>query len=121
MPPAPSGIAGPDGSLARADIRSAAFYAVILKSGARCAVTVPERLEVQRAFPDVKVFATRFECDDNVENNVTYTGVDATRGFLAVYGGATVADATIVLARVQATGRYPAANLRQLRVVLVSP
>jgi hypothetical protein len=94
---------------------------VILRSGPRCTVGEPERLAAQARFPGRKVFATRFECDDGVENNVTYTGVDARYGFLAVYAGATRAQADATLALVRATARFPGANLRMMRVVRVHP
>lgn len=111
----------PAGGAARAEDRSATFYAVVLRSGPRCSVGERERLAAQALFPRRKVFATRFECDDDVENNVTYTGVDARYGFLAVYGGETRAQAERVLASVRETGRFPGANLRRMRVVRVHP
>jgi hypothetical protein len=111
----------PAGGAARAEDRSAPFYAVILRSGPRCTVGEPERLAAQARFPGRKVFATRFECDDGVENNVTYTGVDSRYGFLAVYAGGTRAQADAALALVRATGRFPGANLRRMQVVRVHP
>jgi hypothetical protein len=104
---------------ARAEVRSAPFFAVILRTAERCRVTEKERLEVQALFPAHKVFATSFECDANDENNVTYTGVDRKHGFLAVYAGADKAAAEKMLAQVKAQGRFPGANLRKMRVVLV--
>lgn len=111
----------PAGGTARAEDRSAPFYAVVLRSGPRCSVGERERLAAQARFPRSKVFATRFECDGDVENNVTYTGVDARYGFLAVYAGGTRAQADAALARVKATGRFPGANLRRMQVVRVHP
>lgn len=111
----------PAAGAARAEDRSRPFYAVILRSGGRCTVSERERLAAQALFPGRKVFATRFECDGDGENNVTYTGVDARHGFLAVYAGDTRAHADVALARVRATGRFPGANLRRMQVVRVHP
>lgn len=111
----------PAGGAARAEDRSAPFYAVVLRSAPRCALGERERRAAQALFPRNKVFATRFECDGDVENNVTYTGVDARHGFLAVYAGDTRAAADAALARVRATGRFPGANLRRMQVVRVHP
>ena len=111
----------PAGGAARAEDRSAPFYAVVLRSGPRCSVGERERRAAQALFPRRKVFATRFECEGDAENNVTYTGVDARYGFLAVYAGGTRAQADTALARVRATGRFPGANLRRMRVVRVHP
>ena len=111
----------PAGGAARAEDRSAPFYAVVLRSGPRCSVGERERLATQALFPRRKVFATRFECGGDAENNVTYTGVDARYGFLAVYAGGTRAEADAVLASVRAANRFPGANLRLMRVVRVHP
>lgn len=111
----------PRDGVARPEFRSRPFYAVILRSGGRCTVPERERLAVQAAFPRAKVFATRFECGGDVENAVTYEGVDARYGFLAVYAGETWAQADSALARVRAAGRFPGANLRRMRAVLVYP
>lgn len=112
--------AGPDGGVARAELRSAPFYAVLLRTAERCRIDEAERVAAQALFPRNKVFATRFECDDDLENDVTYTGVNAKVGFLALYAGDDRATAKKVLAAVEAGGHFPGANLRQMRVVLVS-
>ena len=111
----------PKDGKAYGDIKSAPFYAVILLSGERCAFTEAQRAEAQKLLPRSKVFSTRFECDDDVENNVTYTNVDSKRGFLAVYGGEDAATAGKVLEQVKATGKFPGANLRRMQVVFVTP
>lgn len=111
----------PRGGPARAESRSLPFYAVILRSGPRCTVPERERRGAQALFPRAKVFAHRFECDGDVENAVTYTGVDARYGFLALYAGETRAGADSALARVRATGRFPGANLRRVQAVRVHP
>ena len=97
------------------------FYAVILKTAERCSITEQERLRVQALFPRSKVFSLRFECDDNVEENITYTGVNTSISFLAVHAGTTLLEAKKRLAEVQATGRFPGANIRKMQVKLVYP
>ena len=93
------------------------FYVVILKSvltkGDSCEVFVPEkeRLAAQALFPDHKVFTSR--CADPGE--LFYTNVSDNQRMMAVYGGATLAEARRVLAAVKATGKYPGANLRRMR------
>jgi len=111
----------PRNGAARADARSDGFYAVILRSGPRCSIPEAGRTTAQALFPGRKVFSQRFECDDDVENNVSYTNVAADRAFLAVYAGATRQQASATLAQVTRTGRFPGANLRQMRVVYNHP
>ena len=111
----------PNDEVARAEVRSASFYAVILKSGARCKFTEAERLEAQKHFPTQKVFSTQFGCNDDHENNVTYTNVDPRAGFIAVYAGPDRKLAERALAHVKALGKFPGANLRQMQVVFVYP
>jgi hypothetical protein len=55
-----------------------------------------------------------------VENNVSYTGVDASHGFVAVYAGKFRSQAEETLAVAKLAG-FPDANLRRMQVVLVSP
>ena len=112
-------VALPSDGVPRDEVRSVEFYAVILRSGRHCAIPERARLEAQRLFPARKVFSQRFECDDDVENNVYYHPVDSQLAFLAVYAGATRREANTVLATVQRTGRYRGAYLRRLHVVFV--
>lgn len=107
--------------LARAEQRSAEYFAVVLRSARHCAIGERARLEAQRLFPGRKVFSQRFECDDDVENNVHYSPVDPQIGFLAVYAGSNRREADATLAAVRRTGRFPGAYLRRLRVVFVYP
>ena len=107
-------------SVARAEERSTPFFAVILVSADRCAIAESERLRIQSLFPSRKVFSQRFECDGDVENNVTYTNIDAKRGFVAVYGGATRAEADKVVAQAREKG-FKDANARRMQAVLVHP
>lgn len=111
----------PANGKARPEARSASFYAVILRTTGRCRVTEAERVEVQALFPHNKVFSMRFECDGDVENNVTYTNVNVQYGFLAVYAGDSAAAAKELLTQVNALGRFPGANIRRMQVVLVYP
>ena len=106
--------------MARDEERSQPFFAVILVSGDRCAIPEAERRRIQALFPSRKVFSMRFECDGDVENNVTYTNVDAKRGFVAVYGGAAREEAQKVLADARAKG-FKDANLRRMQAVFVHP
>jgi hypothetical protein len=93
------------------------FYAIVLKSvpadEGDCNVFVPEaeRLVTQALFPDHKVFASR--CVD-IEN-LFYTNVDPKFRIMAVYGGATLAEANGVLAAVKATGKFSGAYVRRMR------
>ena len=106
---------------ARAEARSAPFFAVMLRSTAACADLEAERRDIQSLFPRQKVFANRFECDGDLENNVRYTNTDAKHGFIAVYAGMTRADAEASLEKAQAMKRFAGANVRRMQVVLVSP
>ncbi|HYH80335.1 MAG TPA: hypothetical protein VEX86_11075 [Longimicrobium sp.] len=111
----------PRDGVARADVRSDGFYAVILRSAPRCSIREADRAAAQAMFPGRKVFSQRFECDDDVENNVSYSNVASDRAFLAVYAGATRQQATATLSRAARTGRFPGANLRQMRVIYNYP
>jgi endonuclease V-like protein UPF0215 family len=76
-------------------------------------VFVPEaeRLRTQALFPDRKVFASR--CAD--PETLFYTNTSSKHRFMAVYAGATPAEANRVLQAVKATGKFPSANLRRMR------
>ena len=93
------------------------FYAVILKSVAvgdsDCDIFVPEseRLNAQALFPDHKVFTDR--CSE--PGNLYYTGVSGSHRMMAVYAGSTLAEAKRFLSKVNATGKFPGANLRRMR------
>ena len=97
--------------------RSQPFYAVILKSGALCGIDDSDRLAAQKQFPPATLFIHRHMCED-FGDKVTYSGVNAKSGFVAVYAGETEADARKVLAQARAAG-YGAANLRRLEVIVV--
>ena len=93
------------------------FYAIILKSvrapNDSCEAFVPEsdRLQTQALFPDRKVFASR--CAEPGE--LFYTNVSDKHRIMAVYAGTTLAEAKRVLQTVKATGKFPGANIRQMR------
>jgi hypothetical protein len=107
----------PRDSVARAEFRSEPFYAVILRSAPRCSIRERERVAAQALFPGRKVFSQRFECE--AESGITYSNVAERTAFLGVYAGATREQALRVLA--SARGRFPGANLRRMRVILVYP
>lgn len=113
--------AKPTDGIARAEYLSEPFYAVILKTAARCAISENERAEVQALFPTRKVFSMRFYCDEDVEEAISYTNVNDQVGFLAVYAGATKADGNAMLKAVRATKRFPGANVRKMQAKLVYP
>lgn len=111
----------PKDGVARTEYKSQPFYVVILKTADRCSVTEEERLNVQTMFPHNKVFATRFQCNDDVEENIDYTNVNAKYGFIAVHAGTTLAEAQALLAKAKTTGRFAGANIRKMQAVLVYP
>ena len=95
------------------------FYAVVLKSFrvedefGECErfVSEDEREEAQKLFPRNKVFTSR--CTE--PGDLYYTNTDPKQRFMAVYAGRTRAAADAMLEKVKATGKYPGANLRQMR------
>jgi hypothetical protein len=111
----------PTDGLARAEAKSPRFYAVILHTAKLCSIQESERRDLQSLFPRNKVFYTRFECEGDAANNVTYTNFNDNFAFVAVYAGDERAAADAFLARVNAMGRFPGANLRRMEVVFVSP
>jgi len=96
------------------------FYAVILKSvkssDENCDVFIPERdrLAAQALFPNNKVFASR--CVE--PGGISYSNTSSKAQFMAVYAGNTLAQANRMLATVQATGKYPSANIRRMRATV---
>jgi hypothetical protein len=110
----------PKDEIARAEFLSETFYAIILKTAARCTIPEADRADVQRLFPRLKVFSTRFQCDDDVEENISYTNVNEAYGFVAVYAGRTMKEAKARLLEVRATAKFPGANIRKMQVKLVS-
>ncbi len=113
--------AKPTDGIARAQYLSEPFYAVILKTAARCTIPEKERAEVQALFPAHKVFSMRFYCDEDVEEAISYTNVNDQFAFLAVHAGASKADGNRMLKAVRATGRFPGANVRKMQAKLIFP
>jgi hypothetical protein len=111
----------PNDGIARAESSSDTFYAILLKTADRCTITEEERLQAQQLFPKAKVFSMRFSCDDDVEENLTYTNVNDKFGFLAVYAGPTMKEAKARLAEAKATGKFPGANIREMQAKRISP
>jgi hypothetical protein len=111
----------PKDGVARPEFRSAPFYAVILKTVARCAPVEKERAGIQKLFPKNKVFAPMFECGAEPEDAIRYTNVNPEVGFIAVYAGQELAEAEDFLETVTILGLFPGANLRRMQAVLVYP
>ena len=110
----------PPSNKARAEDRSVAFYAIILKSAAPCSIADNQRKAAQADFPRNKVFVSRFECE--AEDNVSYATIDDRKySILAVYAGSTRRQAVSFLSRVRATGGYSDAYIRRMTVVRVYP
>ena len=111
----------PADGVARAQAQSTPFYAVMLITAERCLITENRRKEAQAQFPGRKVFSMRFQCDDNVENNVTYSNVNDKFAFLAVYAGEDRVAAEALLGQARKMGKFAGANLRRMHVVYVYP
>ena len=111
----------PKDEIARAEYLSETFYAVLLKTSERCTIPETERLQTQQLFPRAKVFSMRFYCDENIEENISYTNVNDKFGFLAVYAGRTMKEAKATLEKVKATGKFQDANIRKMQAKFVFP
>ena len=97
---------------------SEVFYSIILKTvkiinADECATAVSEeeRLEIQKLFPNHKVFALK--CLE--AGSVYYTNTADDVDFIAVYAGKTLAEAKKFLATVQAAGKFKGANIRRMQ------
>lgn len=100
--------------------KSVEFYAVILESvraekpnGDCNFISETKRKAAQKLFPKNKVFASRIGCRGAM---MFYPGADENHNFMAVYGGATEANAKAVLKI--AKKKYPSANIRKLTAML---
>ena len=111
----------PTDGLARAEFRSEEFYAVILKSAKRCAFDEKDHQEIQQLFTANKVFMDRFNCNDDVEENITYSNVNPDFSFIAVYAGADKTSANTFFEREKLEQRFPGANIRKMQAILVFP
>jgi hypothetical protein len=111
----------PTDAVARAEAESEEFFAVLLRSGGECSISEEQRSAAQADFPEHKVFAHRFGCDGDVENNVTYSGANPEMAFLGVFAGRTRPAADSMLAEIRQAARYTDANIRRMRVRFVHP
>ena len=104
--------------------KSAPFWAVLLKSksadpdtdcdeGEYSSKLENERKRVQSMFPDRKVFADQ-QCPDMGAVSYTISGKNNVNTFLAVYGGATRAEAETLLLKLK--NKYPAALVKSMQV-----
>jgi hypothetical protein len=109
----------PCDDVARVDYKSEPFYAILLQTVPRCSVTEKQWRDIQKRFPDNKVFATRYQCDD--EANFNYTNVDAEYGFIGVYAGRTKQAAQKLLEQIKVMQAFPDANIRSMQAVLEYP
>ena len=69
----------------------------------------------------LNVFAPLTSCDEDPEDTISYTNVNAKVGFIAVYAGDSLEQAQQFLAVVKQNGRFPGANLRRMQAVLGYP
>ena len=113
--------ATPTDGIARAQFASMDFYAIILVSAPRCELTEADHQAAQQRFEDHKVFMDRFNCNDDIEEAMTYANVSPDVGFIAVHAGGTYGDAEKLFAEVEQWGSYPGANIRQMHAVLNYP
>ena len=96
------------------------FYAIILRSVSippdSCDnfIPEPERLAAQILFPNHKVFTSR--CAE--PGRLSYSNTSSKANFMAVYAGPTLNDANRMLATVQASKKFPGANIRRMRAVM---
>lgn len=111
------------------EYKSKPFFAIILQSRKVIRKSHPaeddyvcagqfsagERANVQKHFPDNRVFSSAFGC---YHFEHLYTNVNQDYNFLAVYGGTTRAAATVVLKQVKALREFPDANIRRIQAVL---
>jgi hypothetical protein len=112
-------------------VKSRYFYVVILESVKAANkqtgcnfISEEKRTAAQEFFPHNKVFTSRNQCGSDAEavspdyDTLTeYEGSNDAFNFMAVYGGETKAAANKILA--EAKKKYPSANVRRMRVVIV--
>ena len=105
--------------------KSAPFWAVLLKlksadpdadcdEGEYSSKLENERKQVQSMFPDRKVFADQ-QCPDMGAVSYTISGKNNVNTFVAVYGGATRAEAETLL--LKAKHKYPGASIKSMQVI----
>jgi hypothetical protein len=102
--------------------QSQLFYAVILKSvrlnadQSNCDKAIPEsdRIDTQALFPHNMVFVMR--CWES--GQASYSNVADGVSFMGMYAGQTQAQANAFLVKVKATGKFNAATVRRMRVLI---
>lgn len=109
----------PNDGLARAEFKSEEFYAIILKSAAKCSLTNEDRLQIQELFPNNKVFMDLFACEEYIEEFVTYTNTNPDYAFIAVFGGTNLEQAKQLFEQYDLATKFPGANIRKMQAVLV--
>ena len=102
--------------LAVAEDRSNSFYAVLLKTAARCSIQETERLRTQGLFPNHKVFVEHYQCTE--EAPVWYTNVNRNVSFMAVYAGNNLAAANKMLKKAKQLRQFSGDNIRKMQVVV---
>jgi hypothetical protein len=109
----------PKEGIAFDEIKSDFFYAVILKTTEKCGATEKDRRAAQTLFPKNKVFTSATDCE-LTEDRAFYENInEADNGFIAVYAGKTKPEADKFLQSVKTTGKFPGANIRRTRIILV--
>lgn len=73
-----------------------------------------ERLQIQKQFPNNKVFASRSGC----LTPVSYSNTNRAYEFIAVFAGDTKTKAKEFLKQVKRTGKFKGANIRQMQVIV---
>lgn len=93
------------------------FYAIILKSVKipeagleQEAFTEDERISVQKAFPNNKVFGTK----GNDPGMLYYRGIQENTAFMGVYAGRTLSEANAFLKQVRQNESYKGAYIKRL-------
>jgi len=109
----------PNDQVARIEFRSEEFFAIILQSGPKCSLTNDDRAQIQELFPENKVFMDLFGCDDYIEENITYTNINADYSFIAVFGGFSFEHANQLFKQHDLAAKFPGANIRKMQAVLV--
>ncbi len=61
----------------------------------------------------------KFGCNDDVEENITYTNVNSDYAFIAVYAGKSFDEAAALFNEMNLNQDFPGANIRKMQAVLV--
>lgn len=109
----------PKDGIARPEFKSEEFYAIILISAAKCSLLRTERFQIQKMFPQNKVFMDLYGCDDEIEENISYTNTNSHYSFIAVFGGTNFEQASQLFKQYDLADKFPGANIRKMQAVLV--